>query len=329
MSVERRVIVLVGRAVMDGFVVGREMGRLSQRRFSPVAPLAPRRRSSPFGIVVLWGGNYPVIRLALREIPVLSLTFLRFILGAAILCVLWLPQRQPVSRPLWAQLANAGIAMFVLQIQVIASLHWTTAGQSAIFLAVSPIFTAVWLAFRRRDRRNARQWGGLLAGFVGVGLVVGGSPGRFEWSYAVGDLLAIGAAAAWVWYSLAISLIVGSLGMWQATCWVIVIAALAISPLTLVEAALHAWWRRVSWEAWGGLIYSAAAGFVVAMALWGRSMYRLGARQTMPYAYLEPVSAVVIAAIILGESLSAIQAVGAVLTLIGVRLAPVTGAASK
>jgi drug/metabolite transporter (DMT)-like permease len=56
-------------------------------------------------------------------------------------------------------------------------------------------------------------------------------------------------------------------------------------------------------------------------------MYRLGARQTTPYTYLEPVSAVVIAAIILGESLSAIQAVGAVFTLFGVWLASDSGVA--
>jgi hypothetical protein len=35
----------------------------------------------PLLAVMLWGGNYPVVRLALREIPVLNLTFLRFTLG--------------------------------------------------------------------------------------------------------------------------------------------------------------------------------------------------------------------------------------------------------
>lgn len=164
---------------------------------------------------------------------------------------------------------------------------------------------------------------------VGVGLVVGGSAGRFEWSYAVGDLLALGAAAAWVWYSLAISPVVGSLGTRQATAGALGIAALLLSPLALFEAAHHVWWRGVSWEAWGGLIYSAAVGHVVAMSLWGRSMYRLGTRQTMPYTYLEPVSAVVIAAIILGESLSAIQAAGALLTLLGVWLASDSETVSK
>jgi probable blue pigment (indigoidine) exporter len=41
----------------------------------------------------------------------------------------------------------------------------------------------------------------------------------------------------------------------------------------------------------------------------------------MVYVYLEPVSAVVIAAILLGESLSATQAAGALLTFAGVWLA--------
>jgi drug/metabolite transporter (DMT)-like permease len=278
---------------------------------------------------VLWGGNYAVVRLALREIPVLTFAFLRFTLGAAMLCALWLPRRQSIPRRMWAPLANAGIAMFALQIQVMASLQWTTASQSAILLAVSPIFAAGWLALRRGDHLNGRRWGGLLAGLVGVGLVVGGSGGGFGWSSVAGDLLALGAAAAWVWYSLAIGAVVGSIGTWQATACALGIAALAVAPFALFETSHHVWWRSVSWEVWGGLIYTAAAGLVVAMALWGRSMYRLGSRQTMPYVYLEPVSAVVIAAIILGESLSVIQAAGGLLTLVGVWLASDSETASK
>jgi drug/metabolite transporter (DMT)-like permease len=157
--------------------------------------------------------------------------------------------------------------MFALQIQIIASLYWTTAGQSAILQAVAPIFTAVWLAMCRRANLTARQWGGLVAGLAGVGLVVGGAPSRFESSYAVGDLLALGAAAAWVWYSLAIGRVVASLGTLEATCLALMIAALAIAPFTLFEVAHRAWWHSVSLEVWVGLIYTVAAGLVVAMTL--------------------------------------------------------------
>jgi drug/metabolite transporter (DMT)-like permease len=60
---------------------------------------------------------------------------------------------------------------------------------------------------------------------------------------------------------------------------------------------------------------------VVAMALWGKAIHRLGPAQTMLYVYLEPVSAVVIAAMVLGEAMRASQAVGAFLTFAGVGLA--------
>jgi drug/metabolite transporter (DMT)-like permease len=60
---------------------------------------------------------------------------------------------------------------------------------------------------------------------------------------------------------------------------------------------------------------------VMAMALWGKSIHRLGPQQTMLYAYLEPVSAVLIAAVGLGEALHPLQAVGALLTFVGVGLA--------
>jgi drug/metabolite transporter (DMT)-like permease len=60
---------------------------------------------------------------------------------------------------------------------------------------------------------------------------------------------------------------------------------------------------------------------VMAMALWGRSIHRFGPQQPMIYVYLEPVSAVVIAAALLGEALRPLQAVGALLAFMGVGLA--------
>lgn len=60
---------------------------------------------------------------------------------------------------------------------------------------------------------------------------------------------------------------------------------------------------------------------VVAMTLWGRSVSRLGPKETMIYVYVEPLSAVVIAALRLGESLSLLQALGAGLTFVALWIA--------
>jgi len=106
-------------------------------------------------------------------------------------------------------------------------------------------------------------------------------------------------------------------GAIPATAWSMALAALLITPAALpgLEGLP---WRSVSWQAWAGLGYGATAGMVVAMTLWGRSVHRLGPTETMVYVYLEPVSAVVIAAVVLGESLTPTQALGAVVAFAGI-----------
>jgi len=275
----------------------------------------------PLLAVILWGGIYPGVKFGLRDIPVLSFTCLRILLAMVLLFTLSNPTRTlTLRRDLLKPLVRAGLAQMAFQALLIAGLRWTTAGNSAILLATAPLLTAGWLALTGRERLVTRQWRGLVLGLSGVALVVQGGGVGLAWSRLGGDLLAVGAAGAWAWYSLAIGPLVGALGTLRATGWTMVVAACLFIPLSFTEVVGHAW-SSVSWEAWAGLVYSATAGMVVAMALWGKAIHRLGPKQTMIYVYLEPISAVVIAAALLGESLSPIQAVGALLAFTGVWLA--------
>ena len=275
----------------------------------------------PLLAVILWGGVYPGAKLGLREIPVLSFTYLRILLAmGALFIVSGHLQTWRLSRSLWPLLLRAGLAQTVFQLLLIAGLRWTTASNSALLLATAPLLTAGWLAATRQASLGRRQWSGLVVGLVGVGCVVHSGGFGVAWAHLGGDLLALGAAAAWAWYGIAIGPLVGALGPLRATGWSMVVAACCFTPLALGDVWAHAW-ESVSWEAWTGLLYGATVGMVMAMALWGRAIHRFGPQQTMLYVYLEPVSAVAIAAAVLGEPLSLMQAVGALLTFVGVGLA--------
>jgi drug/metabolite transporter (DMT)-like permease len=283
--------------------------------------MTERFRLEPLLAVILWGGVYPGAKLGLREIPVLSCTALRILVALIMLFVVsWSMQGLRLPRALWPPLLWAGIAQTVLQLLLIAGLRWTSAGNSAILLATAPLLTAGWLAVTGRTMLGNRQWCGLVVGVIGVGLVVQVGNLSVTWAHLGGDLLALGAAGAWAWYGLIISPLVGRLGAARATGWTMVIAACGFTPLALIEVPSHAW-RSVSWAAWAGLLYGATVGMVLAMALWGRAVHRFGPQQTMLYVSLEPVSAVVIAAAVLEEALRPMQAVGALLTFVGVGLA--------
>jgi drug/metabolite transporter (DMT)-like permease len=274
----------------------------------------------PLLAVLLWGGIYPGAKLALDDLPVVSFTALRLVLAAPILFLAsWYVRPIALPRHLYKPLLNAGLAQTIFQLLLVTSLRWTTAGNSAILLATAPLLTALWFLLAKRDAPAGRQWLGLGLGLVGVVLIVGGGV-RVGRGQILGDLLALGSAAAWAWYGLAIGPLVRALGALRATAWTMLLGAIVFVPLALPQLWTQAW-SRVSWEAWAGVIYGATVGMVVAMALWGRSISRLGPRQTMLCAYLEPVSAVVVAALVLGEAFSPQQGLGALLAFAGVWLA--------
>ncbi len=277
-------------------------------------------RLGPLVAVVLWGGIYPGAKLGLQEIPPLSFTYLRVVLATIVLLGVSSRARPAGSFPsLWSPALHAGAAQTAFQLLLVAGLARTTAGTSAILLAASPLMVTGWLALKGRDRVPGRHWLGLLLGVAGVGLVVRGGMTGFDPAHLGGNLIALGAAAAWAWYSLAIGPLVEAGGAMRATGWAMAIAGIALTPVSLGQV-VHLPWRGISWPAWAGLVYGATAGMVVAMALWGKSVGTLGPRQTMVYVYLEPVSAVIIAAVVLGETVRPIQGVGALLTFAGVWL---------
>jgi drug/metabolite transporter (DMT)-like permease len=276
-------------------------------------------RPEPLAAVILWGGIYPAAKVGLAEIPPLTFTYLRVVLAMVVLAITSGRPTTTVSRDLRTPLLMAGIAQAAFQLLLIAGLARTTAGTSAILLAASPLLTAAWLGLAARERIPNRHWAGLVVGLAGVALVVRGAGAGLDRGHLVGDLLALGAAGAWASYSLAIEPLAGRLGAVRATWWAMAIAGVILTPMALA-GTVRLGWGAISWGAWAGLAYGATAGMVVAMTLWGRSMHALGPRQTMVYVYLEPVSAVLLAAALLGEALRPAQAVGALLTFAGVWL---------
>ncbi len=270
---------------------------------------------APLLAVVLWGGIYPASKLGLREIPPLDFTALRLVVATGVLFLLSWRAGPKAAVPRRALLA-AGTAQTAFQLLLIASLARTTAGNAAVLLATSPLLTAAWVALVRRTPLGARRWAGLALGFIGVALVVGSGAG-FDRTRLAGDLLALGAAAAWAGYSLVIGPAVAAQGPLRATGWTMLFGAAVIVPIA-APSLLVLDWGRVSTTAWLGLAYGSTAGMAAAMALWGWAVARLGAARTMAYLYLEPVSAVVLAAVLLGEAPGWLAGVGAALALAGV-----------
>jgi drug/metabolite transporter (DMT)-like permease len=290
----------------------------------PAAPPRSRPRTrvlvEPLVAALLWGGVFAAAKLGMQEIPFSSFLTLRLVIATTLLVIIaggigWLGSLRTTWRPLIA----AGLAQTTFQVLLLQGINQTSAALSAILLASAPLMTAAWLGLTSKEQLAPRQWLGLGLGLAGVALLVG-VDGLSGGGTLVGNLIAFGAGVAWAWYGLAIGPLARAVGPIRAACGTVAMAAIVLLPFGIGELAAFPW-SQVSITGWAGLLYGAVLGLVVATALWVRSVERWGTQATMNYSYLEPVAAVVIAAVLLAEMLRPIQGVGAVLALLGVYLA--------
>ncbi len=271
--------------------------------------------------VVIWGAAFPIVKYALAEFPVLAYAALRPVIAVALLFgLLWLRgESMAVDRRDWPRLLAAGYAgMALFQLCFILGLGYTSASHSALLLCASPLLGAVVLWLGRQEQVSARSLVGLVLGLTGVALVVLQADPSGTASLA-GDLLTLLAALGWVGVTILPQSLVARYGPVKVTAWLLLAGATVLVALGWQET-LAALRSPPSLLAWLSLLYSAVVAMVLANVLWQRAVRALGSTQTLVYFYLQPVVAILLAAVMLGERLGLLQAIGGAITLLGVGL---------
>jgi drug/metabolite transporter (DMT)-like permease len=287
----------------------------------PAVPAVPWLNAPAMTAVLIWSGTFPIAKYALDEFHVLSYAAIRPLVAAALgfAVLAWRRDGIGIARADWPRLLVAGFCgMAAFQICFIVGLQRTSASHSALIAsAAPPILGALVLWGLRGERPIARAGVGLALGFVGVALLVGDP--NAEGASLAGDLISLGAALAWVVVTIVPASLVRRYGALRVSAWLILCAGVAFFPISL--GALRQTARDVpSLLAWGSLFYTAILGMVTANSLWQRAVQTLGANRTMPYLYLQPLLALGLSAILLGERMGPVQYAGGLLAMVGVVL---------
>lgn len=178
------------------------MSRSAESGQAEERPLGPTTAYLLLAAVVLvWGFNWPVMKLALQSITPLWFAFARLTLGAATLFpLLWatgrlrLPPRGDL--PLIASVGLFQMAGFLALVNF--GLLEVEAGRSAILAYTTPLWVtpaAIWLL---GERLTPLKTAGLVLGLGGVVALF--NPLGFDWGDAAvlrGNLLLMAAALAW------------------------------------------------------------------------------------------------------------------------------------
>ena len=271
---------------------------------------------------LIWGGNFTISKLALREIPPLQFTAIRFVAGSLVLAIVLLRLdrlRWPPAGMGWPLIILGLIGNTLYQLCFIHGLFRTSATDAALILASLPTMVTVSAALLGLEQTTVRQrWGVVLAttGVVAIVLRNGFGQGGGD---LVGDLLMLAATGCWTIYSLGLRRISGSMPALELTAWTLFTGTPGLFLMGLPGlVALD--WGGVSLAGWAAVGYAALLSLTAAYVLWSRSIRALGAGRTAIYSCGVPLVAATVALLLLGEQPTLAHALGATLIISGVLL---------
>jgi drug/metabolite transporter (DMT)-like permease len=138
------------------------------------------------GVTVIWGFNWPVMKVGVADYPPLTFRALSMWLGIPVLAIGLRLMKVPFAIPRvhWKELWLLALTnMFVWHVFVILGVKALSSGRAAILGYTMPIFATVWAVLLFGERLNPRHLLGTLFAAVGVALLlwheftaIGGKP---------------------------------------------------------------------------------------------------------------------------------------------------------
>jgi drug/metabolite transporter (DMT)-like permease len=277
------------------------------------------------GVSFVWGINFSVVKTALADFFPLSFNSVRFSLASLfILMLLWVLERDLSFRreDMWRLVLLGLIGNTTYQLLYIHGIARTTASNSSLILATTPIFVALLSSVLRVERVERKVWQSVVLSFIGILLItqgVGGTLITKDQSW-IGDLLILTGTICWSIYTVLSKPLLQRYSPLKLTTLTMVFGTL---PLVLVSipSLKEQNWSSVSSQGWLGLTYSFCFAVAIGYVLWYTGVSRIGSARTSLYSNLTPVIAVAVAWLLLSETMTLLQVLGAVLVLTSLYLA--------
>ena len=279
-------------------------------------------------MVAIWGANFSVIKLALRDFPQIPFNAFRLLLASAVFMVALRLRRRDDDPPLttadWSRLLLLGVVGHLLyQLGFLAGVARTSVANSSLIFGCTPVAVAILSSLAGHDRLRWPRWAGAALSLAGIYAIVGH---RAEMSTATlaGDALVGGGMLCWSVYSVAAQPLLKRHSPMVVTGWSMAIGTAAYLVIA-VGPMLSTDWASISPFSWGLMTASSLLALAFAYMVWYTAVQRVGSARTAVYSNLTPVVAMIVAAVWLGEAVSGAQMFGAVLIVSGIavnRLAP-------
>ena len=275
--------------------------------------------------VAAWGASFIATKVALQEISPVTVVWLRFAMGVAILGAA-VGARKQFALPKVNELGYFALLGFIgitfHQWLQSTGLVTAQASTTAWIVATTPVFMALLGYLLLKERLGWIKVGGILLAGLGVLLVV--SKGELS-SLAAGrigtpgDLLILISAPNWAVFSVLSRQGLRKHPAARMMLYVMGLGWLFTSALFFTGPGL-AEIGQLTFNGWLAVGFLGIACSGLAYIFWYDGLQAIPAAQVGAFLYLEPLVAVAVAALVLGEAILAASLVGGLIILLGVWL---------
>jgi drug/metabolite transporter (DMT)-like permease len=274
-----------------------------------------------FIVYIVWGSTYLAIRIAVRPgsgIPPFTLGMVR-ILIAGILMLLMSALRRSSMRPTRKELVVLACSGVLLWTGGNGMLNWAEqridSSLAALLIATVPLWMVLMESILDRKKPSSGLVLSLIVGFVGIALLSVTTLQTGNMGDIVSLLALVLASISWTLGSLLQSRMPVSLSIEVSAGYQQIFGGLGFVVLVLLTGEPRPTPTTDAWLAWGYLIF---VGSLIGFTAYVRILQLLPMSVAMTYAYVNPVVALFLGAVILSEPLHITTLAGAALVLLGV-----------
>ncbi len=276
--------------------------------------------------LLLWASAFAGIKAGLESYGPGELALLRFGTASVVLAVYAaaIKMRLPAKEDLPVIFAAGFLGITTYHVALNIGEQTVTAGAAALLISMSPVFTAILSAFFLKERFTRWGWLGLMIAFSGVVLITLGEGGGVKLDPNAFVILL--AAMATSLYFIVAKRPLRKYSALEFTTWAIWAGTL---PMLVFAPGLIAQIPNAEWSATGAGLFMGVFPGAIAYMLWNRALSSMPASLLSTFLYFQPVNAIWIAWLWLGEIPTWLALTGGAISLAGVVIVNMWGVDDK
>ncbi len=273
---------------------------------------------------VVWGTTWVASKIGIGDMPALQMASIRQFIGGICFVTFFMIYRKlkvPSLQEFYWLIIMA-LMMFVFANGLSTwSLKYIPTGLSSLVGALYPLSVVIieMVVFKNRNL-TILTFIGLLLGLTGIGIVFyenafNNHPGGFLF----GVTLSVTAMLSWSVGTLILTRTKTTINPYYSIGWQMLISSVLLYFFALATKQTIPI-EEISSKAWWVIFYLVVMGSIISFVAFIYSMKKLPVAVASLYAYINPLVAIVVAAIVLKEKLTIHILYGAIVTLVGVFL---------